>query len=374
MTEEPTQNYIGCISGTSVDGLDIAMISIDPVERISIPAAATVPLPEELRAKLLDLGQPGGDDLDTLGWCDLQLGAFIGEAVSSFMRAHAISAADITAIGSHGQTVRHRPPDADHTHGFSLQIGDPNTIAEVSGLTTVADFRRRDMAAGGQGAPLVPPFHQALFGAGGTDTAILNIGGISNLSLLGAVPSGFDTGPGNALLDSWCLQHRGQTYDADGAWAASGRIDTTLLNVCLSDPYFSQAPPKSTGREYFNLAWLSERLSVTNATPADVQATLCALTARCTADALSQWAPDTKTLVVCGGGRLNPHLMQVLQDHTAIQVQPSEALGVDGDSIEAALFGWLAHRCLTGAAGNEPAVTGAKGHRVLGVIYPAQPG
>ncbi len=371
MKNNNTQHYIGCITGTSVDGLDVALVKIDDAEHIEVQRAETRPLPEALRQQLLQLGQPGSDDLDLLGDCDTALGIFIGETILSLLKAWEIAPGAVTAVGSHGQTVRHRPPDAYRTHGFSTQIGDPNHIAEITGIQTVADFRRRDMAAGGHGAPLVPPFHQALFGHLPGKTVVLNVGGISNISILGETPSGFDTGPGNALMDGWCTLHTGASYDANGNWSASGHIDETLLAEFLSDPYFALAPPKSTGREYFNQPWLSNYLQTSNAAPADVQATLCELTARCTQQAIKQWAPDTNTLIVCGGGRLNANLMTRLQTGANFPVAASEQWSIDGDSIEAALFGWLAYRRLQGQSGNEPAVSGALGYRVLGALYPA---
>jgi len=362
--------YLGCISGTSVDGLDMALISISESHQIDVLHAHTTPFNPELRTRLLQLGQPGQDDLDLLGYCDGDLGAFIGESLLEFIKTNSLSPSDIAAIGSHGQTVRHRPPDAGHHLGFTTQIGDPNRIAEITGIQTVADFRRRDMAAGGQGAPLVPPFHQALFQHEGENVAVLNIGGISNVSILGSPPSGYDTGPGNAIMDAWCEQHRSTPYDEGGAWAAAGTVDSALLERCLADPYFSSSPPKSTGREYFNLAWLSERIGGATIDAENVQATLCELTARCTTDALSRWSPHTTTLIVCGGGRMNRTLMANLTQHTPARVGPSESWQVDGDSIEAALFAWLAYRTLVALPGNEPAVTGAGGYRVLGAIYP----
>lgn len=371
MTAQTTQRYLGCISGTSVDGLDIALIEIDPDNRISIGSAGTTDFPPALQETLLALGQPGADDLDLLGRSDAALGAFIGHALVQFMDAHDIDPSSITAIGSHGQTVRHRPPEPAHDYGFTSQIGDPNYIAEITGLTTVADFRRRDMAAGGQGAPLVPPFHQVLFGNTEQPTVVLNIGGISNMSILGETPRGFDTGPGNGLMDAWCALHTGDNYDQDGRWSKTGNVDQHLLRALLTDTYLALPPPKSTGREYFNLNWLTPHLEQTNAGPADIQATLVAFTAACTADAVARWAPDTQALVVCGGGRLNAALMQALTERCDANVVSSEACGVGGDDIEAALFGWLAHQRLQGLIGNEPAVTGARHGTVLGAIYPA---
>lgn len=370
MSNSVSHLYLGCISGTSVDGLDIALIEVDAQNRTSIAAAQTAPFSPSLQQTLLALGQPETDDLDLLGWTDSALGQFIGHSLLTFMQEQAIDPASVTAIGSHGQTVRHRPPDDAHTQGFSTQIGDPNCIAEITGITTVADFRRRDIAAGGQGAPLVPPFHQALFGHQTKATVVLNIGGISNISILGDITRGFDTGPGNGLMDAWCSQHTGNSYDDNGRWAQTGTIDQRLLAAMLQDPYFELPPPKSTGREYFNLGWLTPHLELTNAEPADIQATLTALTAQCTADAIKVWAPGTEAVVVCGGGRRNASLMQALTSRCQITVVASEVFDIDGDAIEAALFGWLAHQTLSNLPGNEPAVTGAQGYRVLGAIFP----
>ena len=371
MTKKKPDLYLGCISGTSVDGLDIAVISISDDNNIEVLQATTALLPERLRTQLLALGVPGEDDLDTLGQCDMELGMFTGQAILSFLASHDLSPDEIIAIGSHGQTVRHRPPGDASARGFTHQIGDPNQIAEITGIQTVADFRRRDMAAGGHGAPLVPPFHQALFQPSADNMVVLNIGGISNVSILGDDLCGFDTGPGNALMDNWCEQHQGLRFDSNGDWGATGKVNEKLLEDCLRDPYFALPPPKSSGREYFNMAWLQPHLTGTNIHAVDVQTTLCELTARCTTDALQLWATNNTELIVCGGGRLNAALMQRLQNNTSARVTSSEHWQIDGDSLEAALFAWLAHRTLNGQAGNEPAVTGAAGYRVLGAIYPA---
>lgn len=369
------QVYLGAISGTSVDGLDLALVQI--AGRIEVLAAATQPMPETLRQSLLDLGRPGGDDLDRLGEADAALGEFIGHAALEFLEASGHAPADVTALGSHGQTVRHRPGAA---HPFTLQIGDPNRIAEVTGITTIADFRRRDMAAGGQGAPLVPPFHAAVFRDPNENRAVLNLGGIGNFTLLPADPAaavtGFDTGPGNALMDDWITGTRHRPFDDNGDWAASGNVDEALLDGLLADPYLTSPPPKSTGREYFNLAWLQAQLDTHLRGRAiddvDVQATLCAFTAESAARALRAWGPsDTGRVLVCGGGRHNRALMAALAARLHCPVEPVEELGVDGDSIEAAAFAWLAHQTLNGLTGSEPAVTGARGPRVLGAVYPA---
>ncbi len=370
--------YLGTISGTSVDALDLALLEVEPALRLR--AASAVALPETLRAALRELGQPGaradGDAIDTLGSCDRALGEFIGEAICQFLGEESVEPAAVAAIGSHGQTVRHRP---DGENPFTLQIGDPNAIAERTGITTVADFRRRDMAAGGQGAPLVPRFHEALFRIAEETRAILNIGGISNLTLLPAAAAsagagtealiGFDCGPGNALMDSWCDRHRGERYDADGGWASTGQVLEPLLSTLLKDDYLKQSPPKSTGREHYNLPWLEPRLDAGYA-PESVQRTLLELTACCVRDALRNWCPDAERLVVCGGGRHNGLLMERLAALTALPVETTEALGFDGDALEAAAFAWLAYQRLQGATGNAAAVTGAAGGRVLGAIYP----
>lgn len=369
--------YVGCMTGTSVDGLDLALIEVDDSGAITIVAADSRPLPELLRRDLLALSQPEDDDIDLLGSCDQELGLFTATAVNTFIERLGYAGTNIRAIGSHGQTIRHRPPGTTSLP-FTLQIGDPHVIAETTGITTVADFRRRDIAAGGHGAPLVPRFHAELFNATGSDACILNIGGISNVSLMGKSLTGFDTGPGNALLDQWCQQHQGLPYDRSGIWSAGGKVDNTLLDTLLADPFFALLPPKSTGREYFNLDWL-KKIAHAHDLPLvaaqDIQATLAQLTATTVVESLKTWGGDIKALVVCGGGRLNDDLMGRLRQaaaqlvHAPDLIEPSEYWGVDGDAIEAAAFAWLAHRRLEHLPGNVPAVTGAAGERVLGAIY-----
>lgn len=369
--------YVGCMTGTSVDGLDLALIEVDDSGAITIVAAATRPLPELLRRDLLALSQPEDDDIDLLGSCDQALGLFTATAVNAFIEGLGYASTSIRAIGSHGQTIRHRPPGTASLP-FTLQIGDPHVIAENTGITTVADFRRRDIAAGGHGAPLVPRFHAELFNATGSDACILNIGGISNVSLIGKDLTGFDTGPGNALIDQWCQQHQGLPYDRSGAWSAGGKVDNTLLQALQADPYFALQPPKSTGREYFNIDWLEKTASAHGLqldAAQDIQATLTELTATTVIESLKAWGGGIKTLVVCGGGRLNDDLMHRIRQAAArltpipSLIEPSEYWGVDGDAIEAAAFAWLAHRRLQHLPGNVPAVTGAAGERVLGAIY-----
>ena len=369
--------YVGCMTGTSVDGLDLALIEVDGSGAITIIAADTLPLPDPLRRDLLALSQPEDDDIDLLGTCDQGLGLFTATAINTFIERLGYASNSIRAIGSHGQTIRHRPPGTTSLP-FTLQIGDPNVIAENTRITTVADFRRRDIAAGGHGAPLVPRFHAELFNATNADTCILNIGGISNVSLMSKNVTGFDTGPGNGLLDQWCQQHQGLPYDSSGAWSAGGKVDNTLLAALLADPFFALQPPKSTGREYFNLDWLQKTADAHDLpldAAQDIQATLTQLTATTVIESLKVWGGDIGTLVVCGGGRLNNDLMHRLRlaaaalAQTPDLIEPSEHWGVDGDAIEAAAFAWLAHRRLEHLPGNVPAVTGAAGERVLGAIY-----
>lgn len=358
--------FIGAISGTSVDGLDLALLECDD-ERLTIRNATTTPLPSDLAEALIALMQPAPDEIERLGNADTVLGHFIGQAINQFLTTLGLAASDISAIGSHGQTVRHRP---DTAAPFTLQIGDPNQIAEVTGIRTVADFRRRDMAAGGQAAPLVPPFHEALFRDNAECRVVLNIGGISNITVLapGCSPIGFDTGPGNALMDAWIRDQRNEPFDRGASWAATGTVQASLLASLCSDPYLTQPPPKSTGKELYNLAWLTPQLS--SEQPADVQRTLAEFTVVSIADAVARWAPDATRLLVCGGGRLNPLLMQGLSEHlTHMSVGVTDDVDVDGDGLEAAAFAWLAYQRLNHRPGNAPTVTGARGERLLGGVY-----
>ena len=349
-----------------MDGLDLALVDIADAG-ITLVASATHELPGELKTTLIALAHAQNDNLDTLGQTDTALGMFIGTAINAFIAAEGVSPVDVQAIGSHGQTVRHRPTGAAP---FTAQIGDPNHIAEATGITTVADFRRRDMAAGGQAAPLVPPFHAEILAATDESRVVLNVGGISNITWLhpGQPVTGFDTGPGNAMLDAWVEQHLGTPYDDGGAWSASGTVVPALLKACVADPYLGQPPPKSTGKEHYNLTWLQHHLP-NAARPQDVQRTLVEFTARSIIDAVSAWAADCRRLLVCGGGRHNLVLMDRLTDLAGFPVDTTDAFGWDGDAIEAAAFAWLAHRRLEHLAGNAPGVTGARGERVLGGVY-----
>ena len=368
----PPEYYLGVMTGTSLDGLDIVLADFQGPQP-TIKASATMPFAPSLRDALLALCRPGPDELDRLGDADATLADTIAEACLTLLKDCAVPPSAVRALGSHGQTVRHRP---DAPRPFTMQIGDPHRIAERTGIAVVADFRRRDMAAGGQGAPLVPAFHRALLPVEDDPQAVLNIGGMANLTLLpGAAgeTTGFDTGPGNTLLDQWHQQHRGAPMDRDGAWGATGTVQPALLRAFLTDPFFKRTPPKSTGRETFNLPWL-ERFAIHRWAPADVQATLGALTAASVADALDRFAqPSPKTLWLAGGGRHNRSLVTALEQRltSPTKVKPIDAAGFDGDLLEALAFAWLAAAHCRGIPGNLPAVTGARGPRVLGAYFPA---
>ena len=371
---EPTL-YVGLISGTSADGIDAALVSVArgidaTAPRVEVLQARTTPYPPGLRATILRVSQADARvDLDEFGALDSAIGEAFAQATLSLIRDAGVEPSRIRAIGSHGQTLRHRPRPP---HRFTLQVGDPNVIAERTGCDVVADFRRRDVAAGGEGAPLMPAFHAAVLGDPGETRAVLNLGGIGNLTLL--PPSGpvrgFDTGPANGLMDAWCLEKTGTAYDAGGEWAATGRVLPALLQRCLDDPWLALPPPKSSGRDQFHLGWLRERLDGTEA-PQDVQATLMEFTARSIVDALRATQPATTWLIACGGGVHNRLLMARLAALLpGIAVDSSAAHGIDPDAVEAAGFGWLAWQTLDGRPGNRPEVTGAAGPRVLGVIVP----
>jgi anhydro-N-acetylmuramic acid kinase len=417
--------HLGLISGTSADGIDAALVrfaptseavashlphasepalrplpqarepALPPLPQASEPAlpplplagegrgegslgsplqvvgALTFPYPPDVRECILALATArAAIDLDDYGALDVAIGECFAEAALSLLRKTGTRAGDVAAIGSHGQTIRHRPAGA---HPFTLQIGDPTVIAERTGITTIADFRRADVAAGGQGAPLLPALHAALFKAPDKTRVILNLGGIANVTILapGREVCGFDTGPANCLLDAWALRHRNASRDEGGAWAASGRVDRALLATWLTDPYFAAPAPKSTGREAFNLDWLDARLGA-GVAPADVQATLLALSAETIADAIRAAAPDAREVFACGGGVHNQALMAAIGARIApATLASTAALGLDPDYVEATGFAWLARARLANAPGNLPAVTGARGPRVLGAIHAA---
>ena len=360
--------YLGLISGTSADGIDAALVRFEPAPEVV--GAATTPYPDALRARVLALATANAAiALDDYGALDVAIGECFANAALALIRSAGVDRREIAAIGSHGQTIRHRPTG---DHPFTLQIGDPTVIAERTGIATVADFRRADVAAGGQGAPLLPALHAALF-AGARTRVVLNLGGIANITIIppGRDVLGFDTGPANCLLDAWALRHRGTVRDERGAWARSGAVDRALLEALLADAYFAAPPPKSTGREHFNLDWLDARLDRARK-PGDVQATLLALTAASIADAIRAHAPDAHEVFACGGGVHNPALMEALRERLApLRVDSTAALGLDPDFVEAAGFAWLARARLAKMPGNLPAVTGARGPRILGAIHAA---
>lgn len=367
--------YLGLMSGTSADGIDAALVRFQgegPALRCELVHGRTFAWDDALRAQLVALGQ-GADavSLDALGALDGRVAQAFADAALALLQDAGVPRGRVRAIGSHGQTIRHRP-HADPP--FTWQLGDGNVIAERTGIATVADFRRRDVAAGGQGAPLMPAFHAALLGSPHEDRAVLNLGGIGNLTLLPVAGEvrGFDTGPANALMDAWCERHAGRAYDAGGAFAASGQVDAALLARLLAEPWFALPPPKSTGREQFHLNWLQARMGDAATAPADVQATLLELTARTIADALQMTQPTTRRVLACGGGVHNAALMARLAAHLPQAVVESTAAhGLDPDYVEAMGFAWLARETLAGRPGNLPAVTGAAGRRVLGTVFPA---
>ncbi|MBJ6985732.1 anhydro-N-acetylmuramic acid kinase [Luteimonas sp. MC1750] len=362
------------MSGTSADGIDAALVDFEHHAADARPVlrfARTYAWDPALRGRLVALGQQDATlALDEVGRLDVAIGRAFADAALRALDDSGTAAGDVVAIGSHGQTLRHDP------HGalpFTLQLGCAATIAERTGITTVAGFRARDVAAGGQGAPLVPALHAALLHDASEPRAVLNLGGIANLTLLPASGPvrGFDTGPANGLMDAWCLQHRGEAYDRGGAFAASGRVDAPLLARLLAEPWFAEPPPKSTGRDRFHLDWVASRLDGHEA-PADVQATLLALTARSVADALRATQPDTARVIACGGGVHNPALMAALAVALpGVVVESTSAHGLDPDAIEAMAFAWLARETLAGRPGNLAAVTGAAGPRILGAIHQA---
>jgi anhydro-N-acetylmuramic acid kinase len=362
--------FLGLISGTSADGIDAALVRFDP--RLEPVLASTYAWEPALRARLVALGQAQDDvSLDTLGRLDVEVAHAFADAAQRLIEEAGLHAADVQAIGSHGQTVRHRPTG---DFPFTWQLGDGSVIAERCGIATVADFRRRDVAAGGQGAPLMPAFHAAVLRSSSEDRAVLNLGGIANLTLLPRVGHvrGFDTGPANALLDAWCERQTGRSYDAAGVYAASGRVDAGLLDHLLADPWFALPPPKSTGREHFHLAWVEARLRGANADPRDLQATLLELSAATVADALLATQPLTQRLLVCGGGVHNVLLLERIRARLpGVEVESTAMHGLDPDFVEATGFAWLAREALAGRPGNLPSVSGARGPRVLGVVHPA---
>lgn len=358
--------FAGLMSGTSLDGVDAALVEFSD-ETPRLIAAHYLPYPEEIRARCLALQTPGNNELDESARLAQSLVRLYADGISSLLASAGVAASAITALGCHGQTVRHNPAAA-----YSIQLNDPALLAELTGIAVVADFRSRDLAAGGQGAPLVPAFHEAMFRSEAVRRVVVNIGGIANLTDLppGAPTRGFDCGPGNMLMDAWIGKLRGDRFDRDGAWARSGRVLPELLSRLWAHPFFARQAPKSCGREEFNLVWL-DGLLAGDERPEDVAHTLLELTAQGIHSAIGAIDENTEVFV-CGGGAHNGLLMERLAAlMPQAKVQVSDALGVDADWMEAMAFAWLARQTWLGRCGNLPAVTGARGARVLGAIYPA---
>lgn len=363
--------YIGLMSGTSMDGIDAALVRFDG-QTPALVAHHQHPWPAALLRNMQQLATEGQGELSLLAESDAWAGEVFAQASKELLAKSGLAASRIKAIGSHGQTLAHGP---DGNHPYSLQIGDPNRIAALTGITTIADLRRRDIAVGGQGAPLVPAFHRAYLQQHGEDRVVLNIGGIANITVLPGDPqgtvTGFDTGPGNCLMDAWIGQQRQQPFDAGGSFASEGQLQPALLDQLLADPYFSRPAPKSTGTDYFSFDWLQRQL-LSDFAPADVQATLAGLTARSIADAIRATQPGTERLLLCGGGIHNPRLRLLLAiELPELSIESTAAWGLPPDWVEAMAFAWLAHETLAGRPGNLPEVTGAKHPVVLGGIYPA---
>ncbi len=370
--------YIGLMSGTSLDGVDGVLVDFDAPSpaRLRVLGHAHRTFEPELAAELLALNTAGANELHRSALAASALARLYASVVKALRETTGVSAQQVRAIGAHGQTVRHRPREFDRT-GYTLQLNNPALLVELSGIDVIADLRSRDLAAGGQGAPLVPAFHRAVFGRVGESLAVLNLGGIGNLTALHADGSttGFDCGPGNALLDLWCRRHTGKPFDDCGAWAASGLVDPTLLAAMQREPFFSLPPPKSTGRDLFNAAWLDRLLAGRGSKPeaVDVQATLVELTAEVCFEAMSQHAANAKTVLVCGGGALNDHLMLRLAARMpGVTVESTATRGLPPCEVEACAFAWLARAFVQREAANLPSVTGAAGLRVLGALYPAR--
>jgi anhydro-N-acetylmuramic acid kinase len=362
--------YIGLMSGTSIDGIDAGLVDFQGNKPYLI-GFEYLPFPNEIKSVIQQLSEPGSKvSLTEYGAMDNQLGHLFAETVNTLLAKFSIPASSIKAIGSHGQTIYHAP---DIQFPFSLQIGDPNIIAEKTGITTIADFRRRDIAAYGQGAPLVPGFHDAVFSDFHEHRCIVNIGGIANITVLPPTQSakviGFDTGPGNTLMDQWIQKHQHVDYDKNGAWGKTGKINYDLVALLKQDAYFQAAPPKSTGKEYFSLPWVYHKIVTADYPAEDIQASLCFLTAITICEAIRDHAPATERVLICGGGIHNGYLLELIEQNIACPVISTEQYGIHPDHVEAVAFAWLARQTLNNLPGNIKEVTGAIKPVVLGGIY-----
>lgn len=373
--------YAGLMSGTSLDGVDGLLADFDGGGRLRIVAHAYLPFDPVFAAELLALNSPGKNEIHRAALAGNRLAEIYADVIGSLIAATSVAPADIVAIGAHGQTVRHRPQEFD-SHGYTVQLNNPALLAELTGIDVVADFRSRDLAAGGQGAPLVPAFHLDVFGQRDSSVCVLNIGGIANLTVLPTDPGadntadrtilGFDCGPGNALMDFWCRRHTGHAFDRSGAWSDTGTVSQPLLERLLAEPYLAKGAPKSTGRDLFNPDWLDAQVSsVATASAADIQASLCEFTARVCTDDVQRHAPGANLLIVCGGGAMNDALMRRMQNLLpAVRVQSSAEHGLPPLQVEASAFAWLARKAVMRETGSLISVTGARGARILGAIYP----
>lgn len=370
MTQVTSITTIGLMSGTSLDGTDAVAMRFTQ-DAMCYLGHVSLPFPNDLRAELLALTLPGDNEIERMGDASVALVSHYTKAVNQLLKQTDLSPREVDAIGVHGQTIRHRPE-----RGFTIQLNHPALLAELTNISVISDFRSRDVAAGGEGAPLVPAFHAKAF-TGKTTRVILNLGGIANISILPAQDVsndtilGGDTGPANMLIDTWVQRMTGKAYDENGRWAASGRVDQALLKDCLNDPYFALPFPKSTGRERFSPEWLNERLARhPDAAPKDVARTLTELTAVTVTDAIKRFAPEANELILCGGGSYNQTLRHALQDHFPGKVFDTLTLGVHPMQVEAAAFAWLAAQFIQHLPGNLPSVTNARGLRILGALYP----
>lgn len=360
------------MSGTSIDAIDAAAVHFEN-NKAHVIGAVTHAIPESLKHAIRNLCQPGEDEISRMGQLDFELGHLFADATLELLHLTRLSASQISAIGSHGQTIRHLPSPPKP---FTLQIGNPAIICERTNISTIADFRRADMAAGGQGAPLVPAFHHAIFYDEHVKRVILNIGGMANISIIekDKVISGFDTGPGNILLNEWIQQHKNSSYDKNGEWSKNNSVNHPLLEKMLRDKYFSALPPKSTGREYFNLNWIRQHISDIKDSPGNIQSTLCELSAQSIVNAIQTYAKNCEQILVCGGGVHNDDLITRIKTHfdkqKNVEIHSTDKWGIDPDYVEAAAFAWLARQTLHNMPANAPDVTGAKHPVLLGAIYP----